>query len=275
MLKKLLKYDLRSIFKYWWIAAVSSLALSIAGGGCMSVMNSERELPTVLYMTALMVFFLVMFSYVAFAILSPILIFIRFYKNFFSDEGYLTFTLPVKRSQLLNSKLIMSSVTMIATGVMLIINVVVMLVIAFAEEIFTKEFFEDCIKFFEMLFEKAGIYVIVYLAEALIIMTLSVIFSNLFLYCCITFASIITRKAKVITAIGIYYGANAVFSFVLQMFYLFGITSLISRFSVLPESSILPMEALVLLGIILFFAVACAMLYTLQYWMIDRKLNLS
>ena len=33
-----------------------------------------------------------------------IFVFIRYYKNFFTDEGYLTFTLPVKRSTLLNAK---------------------------------------------------------------------------------------------------------------------------------------------------------------------------
>ena len=32
MLKKLLKYDLRAVFKYWWVAALSTLALAVICG---------------------------------------------------------------------------------------------------------------------------------------------------------------------------------------------------------------------------------------------------
>ena len=41
MLKKLLKYDLKSVFKYWWIAAVTSIGLSALGGLCISIVSSK------------------------------------------------------------------------------------------------------------------------------------------------------------------------------------------------------------------------------------------
>ena len=40
---------------------------------------------------------------IASAVVTELLVFVRFYKNFFTDEGYLTFTLPVSRKDLLLS----------------------------------------------------------------------------------------------------------------------------------------------------------------------------
>lgn len=275
MLKKLLKYDFKSVLKYWWIAALSSFALSFVGGGCITVLNFDRELPQIVYPFTIIALILVILSFVVFSVLSIILVFTRFYKNFFTDEGYLTFTLPVKRIQLLNSKLIMSVSTILITGAVCIINALVMICIGFSDEVFSKTFWQPIIEVLNIAIDEVGIYIIVYLLEALILIVLSVTFSSLFLFCCITIASIITKKAKVITAIGIYYIANGIFSFVGQMFYLFGITSLGNWLSALPDGSEYPVVSLILLGIICFFGVFCSLLYTLQYWMIDRKLNLS
>ena len=78
MLKKLLKYDLKSIFKYWWIVAVTSFALSLLGGGCIALMASEKELPLAVYTIATIVLILVILSFGAFSILSLILVFMHF-----------------------------------------------------------------------------------------------------------------------------------------------------------------------------------------------------
>lgn len=273
MLKKLLRYDLKSVLKYWWIAALSSFALSFIGGGCITILNSERELPQILYPFTTIGLILVILSFVVFYILSIILVFVRFYKHFFTDEGYLTFTLPVKRTHLLNSKLIMGVATILITGAVCILNALVMICIGLSEE--GKYFWQSIGQTLNTLMDELGIYLIVYLIEAFILIVLSVTFSTLFIFCCITIASIITKKAKVITAIGIYYVTNGIFSFVGQMFYLFGITSIAGWLSELPAGSEYGVVALILFGLICFFGVFCSMLYTLQYWMIDRKLNLS
>ena len=277
MLKKLLKYDFMSVFKYWWIAALSSLVLSLGGGWCITVLDSEKELPTAINIIAVLILILVIISYVAFILLSEILVYVRFYKNFFTDEGYLTFTLPVKRSQLLNSKLILSVVTLLSTILICILNVFVMLSIGFSEYIFSKPFWKEFGELWKMLTEELSWYLGVYTIEGIILLLLSFVFSALFLFCCITFASIITKKAKVLCAIAIYYVANGFFSFVFQIFYMFGLQSMMTWLSKLPDTGggEKPVIALILLGLILFFALINVLMYTLQYWMMDRKLNLS
>ena len=275
MLKKLLRYDFKPVLKYWWIAAVTSFVLSLVGGGFITPLAADNEPPVMVQVASVVVLILVVLGYAAFLLLSQILVFARFYKNFFTDEGYLTFTLPVKRTDLLNAKLILSATTTFVTAVVTVINVLVLLCVGFRDEVFTQKFFASVVKFISDMVQELGVYLIVYILEAFVLFVLSIIFSNLFIFCCITIASIITKKAKVLTAIGIYYVSNGIFTSVVQILYMFGITALSTWLYNLPDYSITPTILLILLCGILFMAIFCAILYTLQYWMIDRKLNLS
>ncbi len=275
MLGKLLKYDFKSVFKFWWIGAVSAFVLSLISGGCITVLRAERELPAVVDASAIIVIVISVISLIAFFLLATILVFVRFYKNFFTDEGYLTFTLPVKVSTLFNSKLIMGLTVTFATLLSLGISVFSMLGIGFADKIFTKEFWEYIVTIWQDLVYEFGWYLAVYALEGIIIFVLVELFTHLFLYCCITLASVITKKARIITAIGIYYGVNCVISFVMQLFFMFSIEGLAQRLAAIPDSSFCPVIALVLFEVMAFVFVVCTLLYTLQYYMLDRKLNLS
>jgi hypothetical protein len=55
------------------------------------------------------------FANIAVGFVTFILIIVRFYKNLISDEGYLMFTLPVKASQLIHSKLIASIIWLLSS----------------------------------------------------------------------------------------------------------------------------------------------------------------
>ncbi len=275
MLRKLLRYDFKAVLKYWWIAALSSVVLGLGGGWCISIFSSEKELPEALYVVAVLLMIVVVLGLSAFAILSTVLIFTRFYKNFFTDEGYLTFTLPVKRSQLLNSKLIVSSTVSLISSIVIIIDIIIMIFIAFGDEIFTPEAKLIVAEMLAEISEVFGAFIFVYIIEIILLLVLLTVFSTLFLFCCITVASIIAKKAKVITAIGIYYAASSVFSFVMQMFFIFGMASINSWMYNLTDENAKGVIALIMLGIILFISIFCAVLYSIQYWMLDRKLNLS
>lgn len=276
MLKKLLKYDFKAVLKYWWIVALSTVALSFLGGWSISIFTNEKDLPVVLYVVATLVAIVSILGVIAFSILTIILIFSRFYKNFFTDEGYLTFTLPVKRGQLLNSKLIVSVVMGVMTGLILLVDLVIALSIGIPEFFLDAEFWSELWKHvIAPFFKETGAYSVVFIIEAIVLMLLSVVLSSLFVFCCITIASIIAKKAKIITAIAIYYVANSAFTFVTQMFYIFGLSTLSTWFGEIPDKQLYPVVALVLLGAMLFIGMLVAMLYALQYWMLDRKLNLS
>lgn len=275
MLKKLLHYDTRAMFRYWWIAALSCVVFACAGGGCLSILLSDRTYPFFVNTIAGLGVALPIFGMSAFVILAYILVFIRFYRNFFTDEGYLTFTLPVGRHQLLNAKLISGTSLLAATMAVLIPAILLMLVIGMREILFTPESLEQLKEIFTDLWEITGTWIFVYAAELILLFLLTILFGVQFLYACITLASLLVKKAKVITAIGIYYGASSVLSFVMQILQLFALPSIAGLMENFTEAAALGMFALLLFGMINFTAIFCGLLYLLQHWMLDRKLNLA
>lgn len=275
MLKKLLRYDFKSVLRYWWIAALSTVGLALVGGWSISVFENQKELPEMLYVVATLAAIVAVLGGVAFAIMTVILLFSRFYKNFFTDEGYLTFTLPVTRSSLLNSKLIVSVTTVLMTGFVIIVDILIALCIAYYEDVFVKEFWVELGKAIAEYFETLGIYGVIAILEYIISSILTVVISVLFATCCITIASIIAKKAKVITAIAIYYVANSTVVFGLTMYNLFAVGTLFDWIDSVPRYYENPTAALVSLCTLLFKGIFCAVLYAFQYWMLDKKLNLS
>lgn len=276
MLKKLLKYDFKSVFKYWWIAAVTTTALSVGAGFCGEILNSEKELPAAALVISTLVIVLVALSLFAFLTLSQLLVYIRFYKNLFTDEGYLTFTLPVKRNHILNSKLLLGSATTLTTGLLVIIDVLTILCITFRKEIFNKVFFKDLFDNIETIVEEVGLfYITSYIFEGLLSIVLFVVISALFTFMCITIASIIAKKAKIVTAIALYYGASSLITFFTQMFFMFGIGSIAEWVFELSDETIKLVVFLILLMAVFFLGSIAMAFYTFQYRMLDRKLNLS
>ena len=275
MLRKLLKYDFLSVIKFWCIAAITSLGLGLLAGGCINVFNSDRHLPMIVDTSAVILFVIALIGIVAFSFLSMILVYVRFYKNLFTDEGYLTFTLPVKISQILNSKIILGWVMSVAALIVTFIDLVVMLAIGIPDEIFNIENYRNLIEILKIVVEKIGWYLIVYILEGIVLFGLFILFAQLFLNACITFAALITKKARVITAIGIYYVANGIFSFVLEMIIIFAAPSLIEKMVGLTENTLHIAFIISLLCAVVFCFMGCMLLYALQYWMLDRKLNLS
>lgn len=270
MLKKLLKYDFKALFRIWWFAAAASVLISIAGGFGSRLFFSERDLPVAVQMVSLIIFMVGIFASCVLALMTFVLVFSRFYRNFFSDEGYLTFTLPVSRMTLLNSKVICGTGAMLAAIVVCCINVLIMLTVGNA-----KDFFEGFRELWYSLVEGCGYYLIGHIILSLLLVVLVTVCSVLFLYACVTFAAMVVRKAKLFAAIGIYYAANSVISFGVQMFYLFGSSALgywLSKLSTQDQNLVI---LLMLLAACLTTAIVSAVLYISQLAMLEKKLNLN
>lgn len=277
MLKKVLKYDLKSIFKYWWIGAVASFALSLLGSVGISFFNSEKEIPIPVEIFSIISIVLSILGYVAFIFLAQILVFVRYYKNFYSDEGYLTFTLPVKRASLFNSKLIMGSVTSVSTALFCLLSASVMLIIGFRNEIFTKETYDYIVKTLNELFATTAdvIAFVIGSIELIILGVLLFVLSNMFMYLCISIGATISKKAKVVSAIGVYYAASSIGTFLMTMFSIF-VSSAFSNWTYdIHGTEYDILFCLILLILIFFVAIICTSLYAIHYILLDKKLNLS
>lgn len=273
MLKKLLKYDFRAVLKFWWIAVAMNLLLSVTGGFISLLESYDNWLSDLVSTISGLPLFLVNCSYVALLIVTLVLLFIRFYQNLFSDEGYLTFTLPVTRSQLLNSKFITGISILGATVLICFANLLLMDMIACWPDVRTGTYFHDTVKYFVTGSRNQGIYFWLMLAEALVLLVALVVLVVLFLYFCITFGSMIVKKGKLIISIILFYGVSSAFVSINLFLVFFGALSL-NFVSMDATVNLDPTLSLFLLGLIFYAGAIAGLLYSLQYWMLDKKLNL-
>jgi hypothetical protein len=109
MLSKLIKYDMKALNHFLIFIHLFLLIISIAGRVFITghIDFNSGEISTILFVLAIMLYFILLIG-AAFG--TEIIIAVRFYKNIYSDEGYLTNTLPVTRGQILLSKIITGSI---------------------------------------------------------------------------------------------------------------------------------------------------------------------
>lgn len=135
MLGKLLKHEWKATARryglfYLILAAITLFAAIIHGIPTDNVFYNMGEF-------ALLAIYVISLIGVFFC--STGMAIVRFYKNMVSDEGYLTFTLPVKVWQLVFSKLLVAFVWQIATVVLCILSLLGVFVVGHID---LKEFFE-------------------------------------------------------------------------------------------------------------------------------------
>ncbi len=103
MLKKLLKYDYGATYKLYLVLYVILLALALINRILFEIELSDN---VVLVSISRMFLITTVLSCIGLYFATLIFTLFRFYKNLFTDEGYLMFTLPVSPLKLIISKII-------------------------------------------------------------------------------------------------------------------------------------------------------------------------
>ena len=106
MLGKLMKYDMRYMARIlpWLYLGGVCLSLLVTGG----IMLFSNDLVMIFGLE--IVLQVLSIGIEAIAVCSTVFMIVRIYRNMFSDEGYLTFTLPVKTGDIINSKILTGAV---------------------------------------------------------------------------------------------------------------------------------------------------------------------
>ncbi|MBQ2854082.1 MAG: hypothetical protein IJE81_01260 [Oscillospiraceae bacterium] len=187
----------------------------------------------------------------------------RFYKRCFTDEGYLTFTLPVTTHQILLSSLvntIIGELIMMVSVALAVVIAVLLFLTAFPENLIwsdvslgLKEAFSQMwtslIEHFDVLAAVTGTGIIAALSE-LIVLMLSV-----------TIGAMVAKRHKILAAVAVYYGISIVQSFVLT----FANLSVVFTENILWFFSATSLTSLII-GIGGYFLI---------HWLTDKKLNLT
>lgn len=238
MLRKLCKYEFRSIFRtlipiYIVVIAVSiitsiSIAMNVDYADVKYVDNSvqwaiEMNLPYKLQHIFTFVMSLAYFAVmVAMFVLTVVIILQRFYKGLLCDEGYLMFTLPVKPWQLITSKGITAFVMTILSGIVSCISIFIMMLgslpypLKFLAELFS---LQNWIRIFGRLNETVPMWG-VYVLEFIILVIISSLASLYQIYASMAIGHL-AKKNRILMSVVAYVAISMILSFVGGIFGVF------------------------------------------------------
>lgn len=275
MFAKLLKHEWRSTREMLGILCLISLGASLLGGLTMCYLfyvsshdgggNEALKILSVLFMIAAMIALAVVGA-------AAVVVYMgRFYKSRFTDEGYLTFTLPVNTHQNLLASLVNTAIGMVLITLVICLSGCLWMVIAFAG---VEGFYQTVWEHFPELWEKfwslvqthAGEIPWGLVARGLLSALTGVINSLVMLMLAVTVGSLIAKKHKILAAVGVFYGIHVLIS--IATAFLMSATVALSGGALAAMSGYFGRTALLMTALSLGG-------YFLMYWLVDRKLNLN
>ena len=277
MFRKLLKYDMQPIWRIWvWMAvAVVLVSFPCAFGMRLMVSELSSSSPRVLLaIPGYLGFLLNYFVVAAFLVATEVLVFLRFYKHFFSDQGYLTFTLPVSRAKLFASKTVNAMLWMVfSAGVVGICAFEYVLIVP-------PEFvlFDAIGSLLKGIWESGGLSLLL-LVEMVLIFLASLWLTTSVIQLCITVASILVKKLKLLVAVGIYYVVNVIVSTAFTVLFYVGIFVAIGSAETIV-ANVTDIEGafllvLVPLAVAVILATVSCFLHLFTLDKLERRLNLT
>ena len=305
MFKKCLKYDLQALRKIWLIAAAVMLPISLLGGlgsflyinGMVNVtaFESAGEMTALQVLTILsmiMGMFAMMIVIYAIAIFSggtTIMLAIRYYTHFFTDQGYLTFTLPVKRSTQFWSKTVSGMLYLLATAIVNAFTALCILA-GFVIPLLANPEVSAELGFADLFggVTAGDILSVLYTIVAIILLSLVIVaiqfISLMAEYLLITLAATLFRNHKLLSVIVAYFGFGALLTAAYFVGYFFVVIyiMLLVMFLVFGMMELVAIPILCWLAIYALLLIAGAALVTvgltfanLTVNRLERKLNLS
>ena len=288
MLGKLLKYDIYAVGKGWIIAMITMVITALCSAAALraSVELSLKPYSSQLWAAqlALSVIVVVGLVLVSLCFISVfIMIAIRFYKHLFTDEGYLTFTLPASRKQIFLSKTINAALfSALSFGVLFLS---IYMFCSIVNPLIDDMVYGDGLAtMYNMLYWIFDAYVVSRgdAGTAQAVMAVLILFANSLLvvgaaYFCITLGSTVFKRGKLIVSIGVFYLMYMVYSFAINVMGTVSITALLVCFgTTLMSTHATNVWFTVVLITVLFATLTLAsLLYSITLNIIERKLNLA
>ena len=119
MLGKLIKHEFRATARIMLPVMGALLALALLANLSLRGLTGDANDITVLRILFVLTVIFFGIGVVATAVMAVVIMVSRFYRNLLKDEGYLMFTLPVSVHELVWSKLLVSLVWFLATGLLI------------------------------------------------------------------------------------------------------------------------------------------------------------
>lgn len=268
MLRKLLKYEIkataRTLLPLYGVllifAAISKIMIEVSPNSW----NAPQAIS--------------MFAYISVLVGTMVMTFIvmiqRFYKNLLSDEGYLTFTLPTAPWKHIVSKLMISMMWMIASGIIAVMSIFIFAINEIP--------FNDLVRGFTELWEHFGQYfdtsVFLMLVEFLLFAVIALASGILIIYASIAIGHLASQH-KVLASLGAFIVLNTLSQI---LFAVSGSIPFITHFFTIAEYRTPDFIATIdasthfALGFgIIFFAILSTLYFVITNAILSKRLNLE
>ncbi len=279
MFANLLKYEFKHSSRI--LLPVSFGALLISAFGFVVMLAITYILKSQSYEIYLLVALLYLLWYgltIAMSLCSAatmIILSVQFYRNKFTDQGYLTFTLPVSTHKILISSLINYVFWSIVTGIISSVGAIIMYAPMLIYEMETLPIISmDMQNVWTTIFSQIGasevFYIILYIIAIAIVFLCAGLAISILPYFAITLACTLVRKVKLLLAFGIGYVIYMI-GYVITIAIPFA--EMLIYALLLPELSypVLVPSLLLLAVLYILFAIGG---YFLMHYLTDKKLNL-
>lgn len=224
MLGKLFKYENRALKKILLPVCFGVILLSILGTAMLKLnmyfdsnFSDNSIINNILSSSTGLILIFSILAIISSCFISVFLILQRYYKNLFTDEGYLTFTLPVKTSQIILSKLLTAIIWTIIVVISTVIGIFIFVIFGTSSEFINYEVIDAIVKFFHYVTNLEFISnfdLILIGLEYLIYLFISLVTSILLMYLAITLGAITAKKHKILASVGFYFIISTIVSII-------------------------------------------------------------
>ncbi|KSV57798.1 hypothetical protein [Acetivibrio ethanolgignens] len=275
MLGKLIKYELKATSRWFLPIYILALLLAPIERFAIEYIDSNIELNPAFDRITNILFFIITMAFVvaliAIAVASGLLIIYRFYKNLITNEGYLMHTLPVKTSQLIWSKAIAAILWTIASGIVIFLAIILLIIGTPG----WREFMSEILKLISTFFQYYGANADVWLlfVEILLAFILGSLSNIFMIYSSISLGQLIT-KHKILGAFGAYFLLNAALQFISSLLMLPFINKFMDSVDAVDSVPALFSHYLMPIALV-YTAILAIIFYFTTSYVFKKKLNLE
>lgn len=209
MFRKLLKHEFRATRGFLGIACAAAVGSALLGGGSLRYLTYAGEIQS--DASVPVVFFALTLAAAIFALLACCIAMLvmqvgRFYNSRFTDEGYLTFTLPVSGHQVLLSSLITGIVNVAAVWLVVVVSVILMVLLGISGlEGFHEEFWHALGDFFRRVCAEIRLNHVGIISEGILLAIVGAVSEGCVIMLSVTLGALKAKKHKILAAFGFYY----------------------------------------------------------------------
>lgn len=269
MVKKLFKHEISFYFKRLLPFYIILLSIAVFS---RFIQNFEVDffVYDIIYGSSIITYFIMNFAALAAVMINAV---VRFYKNLFTNEGYLSFTLPVTATQHIFVKLLTA---MLFSGITFLIMLVAFMFFSLGD-LFT-EVCKAVAYLIKNLVNTVGVDAVFYIIEFVLLLIASYGFTLFIYYTCITIGQL-AKKNRIAAAFGVYLIfyliEQAVGTIIMIIFSAVSLSDYWSNIADYIIDNIRSFAHIGLVGLILSSLVGSLILFIIDRHIITKRLNLE